>query len=112
MEERKITKLEFLLSLEDHIVCQRFFNVKGFKPSNLRSLDLYELIEEIQLDVQQSLKMKATDYLMDNYNRYTHTVNLSEQDRNPQVKEYPDTRHSEVQQDGYVIGRNAVKVSF
>ena len=88
MEERKITKLEFLLSLEDHIVCQRFFNVKGFKPSNLRSLDLYELIEEIQSDVQQSfIKMKAMDYLMDNYNRYTHTVNLSEQDRNPQVKE-------------------------
>ncbi len=87
MEERKITKLEFLLSLEDHIVCQRFFNVKGFKPSNLRSLDLYELIEEIQSDVQQSLKMKAMDYLMDNYNGYTHTVNLSEQDRNPQVKE-------------------------
>jgi len=87
MEEKKITKLEFLLSLEDHIICQRFFNVKGFKHGNSKSLELYDLIEEIQLDVQHSLKMKAIDYLSDNYNRYTNTVNLSEQDRNPQGKE-------------------------
>ena len=87
MEDKKITKLEFLLSLEDHIVCQRFFNVKGYKHGNTRSLDLYDLIEDIQLDVQRSLKMKATDYLLDNYNHFTQTVNLSEQDRNPQSKE-------------------------
>jgi hypothetical protein len=87
MDEKKITKLEFLLSLEDHIICQRFFNVRGYKPTNIRSLDLYELIEDIQLEVQHSLKLKAIDYLLDNYNRYTHTVNLSEQDRNPQIKE-------------------------
>jgi len=87
MDEKKITKLEFLLSLEDHIICQRFFNVRGYNPTNIRSLDLYELIEDIQLEVQHSLKLKAIDYLLDNYNRYTHTVNLSEQDRNPQIKE-------------------------
>ena len=29
MEDKKITKFEFLLTLEDHIICQRFFNVKG-----------------------------------------------------------------------------------
>tara|TARA_R110002051_G_scaffold320215_1_gene405259 strand:+ start:3418 stop:3867 length:450 start_codon:yes stop_codon:yes gene_type:complete len=87
MDEKKITKLEFLLSLEDHIICQRFFNVRGYNPNNIRSLDLYEIIEDIQIDVQHSLKLKAIDYLLDNYNRYTHTVNLSDQDRNPQIKE-------------------------
>ena len=33
MEDKKITKFEFLLTLEDHIICQRFFNVRGYKPT-------------------------------------------------------------------------------
>ena len=81
MEDKKITKFEFLLTLEDHIICQRFFNVKGYKPRNTKSLDLYESVKYIQEEINDSLKMKATDYLSSLYNSYTHTVNLSEQDR-------------------------------
>jgi len=88
MEDKKITKFEFLLTLEDHIICQRFFNVKGYKPRNTKSLDLYESVKYIQEEINDSLKMKATDYLSSLYNSYTHTVNLSEQDREEPPHEY------------------------
>ena len=35
----------------------------------------------MQDEINESLKLKATDYLTSLYNTYTHTVNLSEQDR-------------------------------
>lgn len=88
MEDKKITKFEFLLTLEDHIICQRFFNVKGHKPRNIKSVDLYETVKYIKNEIDDSLKMKAMDYLMSLYNTYTHTVNLSEQDREEAPKEY------------------------
>jgi CRISPR/Cas system-associated protein Cas10 (large subunit of type III CRISPR-Cas system) len=88
MEDRKITKFEFLLTLEDHIVCQRFFNVKGYKPVNIRSLNLYDTVNDIKSDIMKSLKMKSTDYLLSLYNPYIYTVNLSEQDLDEAPKEY------------------------
>ena len=87
MEDKKITKFEFLLTLEDHIICQRFFNVRGYRPRNLKSLDLYETVEYMKNDINESLKMKSTDYLLSIYNSYTHTVNLSEQDRENENRE-------------------------
>ena len=30
-EKNEITKMEFLLTLNDNIIVQRYFNVKGFK---------------------------------------------------------------------------------
>ena len=88
MEDKKITKFEFLLTLEDHIICQRFFNVKGYRPRNIKSLDLYDSVNYIKSEINDSLKIKSTDYLLSLYNSYTHTVNLSEQDRENANKEY------------------------
>jgi hypothetical protein len=87
MEDKKITKFEFLLTLDDHIICQRFFNVKGYRPKNLKSVDLYETVEYMKNQVSRSLKMKSTDYLLSIYNPYTRAVNLSEQDRENGTKE-------------------------
>jgi len=82
MEDKKIVKFEFLMALEDNIICQRYFNVKGYKPQNRRSLDLYETLKWIEEEIAYDLKMKSLDYLMDQYNRYTNYVNLSDQDKN------------------------------
>lgn len=87
MEDKKITKFEFLLTLEDHIICQRYFNVKSFKPRNIKSLDLYDVVNSIKSEINDSLNKKSLDYLMSLYNTYTHTVNLSQQDLENDNKE-------------------------
>ena len=61
-----ITKFEFLLSLEGHIVCQRFFNVREFNNEAKNSLELYELLREFKEDIQSQLALKTVTYMTDN----------------------------------------------
>lgn len=64
-----VTKMEFLLTLNDNIVVQRFFNVKGYNPKTKGSVELHNLIREIQEDIHGDLKMKSVVYLLDNQNQ-------------------------------------------
>jgi hypothetical protein len=66
MKEQDAIKLEFLLTLNDIIIVQRFFNVKGYNSRVKNSWDLYELMSGIQNQLQYSLKMKTTTYMLDN----------------------------------------------
>ena len=63
-----ITKFEFLLSLEGHIVCQRFFNVRDHVDQSRRSLDLHYYIKNICEDFMEDLKIKSSNYLCENQN--------------------------------------------
>ena len=45
MKEQDSTKMEFLLTLNDNIVVQRFFNVRGYNPKAKNSVELYEYIK-------------------------------------------------------------------
>lgn len=66
MKEQDAIKLEFLLTLNDIIIVQRFFNVKGYNHRVKNSWELYELMSGIQNQLQYSLKMKTTTYMLDN----------------------------------------------
>ena len=66
MKEMDSTKMEFLLTLNDNIVVQRFFNVRGFNPKAKNSIDLYEYIKALKEELQYYLKMKTVVYMMDN----------------------------------------------
>ena len=66
MKEQDVTKLEFLLTLNDNIVVQRFFNVKGYNPNVKNSLQLYEYVKDISDTLKYDLKMKTVVYLLDN----------------------------------------------
>jgi hypothetical protein len=66
MKEMDSTKMEFLLTLNDNIVVQRFFNVRGFNPKAKNSVDLYEYIKSLKEELQYYLKMKTVVYMMDN----------------------------------------------
>lgn len=66
MKEQDAIKLEFLLTLNDIIIVQRFFNVKGYNHRVKNSWELYELMSGIQDQLQYSLKMKTTTYMLDN----------------------------------------------
>ena len=66
MKVQDITKVEFLLTLNDNIVVQRFFNVRGYNPKAKNSVDLYEYIKTLKEELQYYLKMKTVIYMMDN----------------------------------------------
>ena len=66
MKEQDSTKMEFLLTLNDNIVVQRFFNVKGYNPKAKNSLELYYFIRQFKEELEYHLKMKTVVYMMDN----------------------------------------------
>ena len=76
MREQDSTKMEFLLTLNDNIVVQRFFNVRGYNPKAKNSVDLYYLVEEIARDLQYHLKMKTVIYMTDNSESIMHDASI------------------------------------
>jgi hypothetical protein len=76
MKEMDSTKMEFLLTLNDNIVVQRFFNVRGFNPKAKNSLELYEFMKSLKEELQYYLKMKTVIYMMDNRNAIESDVSI------------------------------------
>ena len=72
MKEQDSTKMEFLLTLNDNIVVQRYFNVRGYNPNAKNSIEFYNLINEIKDDLQYHLKMKTVIYMTDNSESIMH----------------------------------------
>ena len=72
MREQDSTKMEFLLTLNDNIVVQRFFNVRGFNPKAKNSVELYEFILGLKDELTYALKMKTVIYMMDNKDAIAH----------------------------------------
>jgi len=82
MKEMDSTKMEFLLTLNDNIVVQRFFNVRNYNPKAKNSLELYEFMKSLSEELHYYLKMKTVVYMMDNRDAIEHdagwgTDNLS-----------------------------------
>ena len=78
MKEQESVKLEFLLTLNENIVVQRFFNVKGYNPKAKNSLELYEYIKSVKDELQYYLKMKTVTYMMDNKEAINHDPSIME----------------------------------
>jgi len=66
MKEQDNARMEFLLTLNDKIIVQRFFNVKNYNSDARNSYDLYEYINRVIEGIQVSLKNKTTEYLLEN----------------------------------------------
>ena len=66
MKEQESTKLEFILKVNENIIVQRFFNVRGYNPKAKNSLELYNYIKALKEELQYYLKMKTVVYMMDN----------------------------------------------
>jgi hypothetical protein len=78
MKEMDSTKMEFLLTLNDNIVVQRFFNVKGYNPKAKNSLEFYELIKALSEELHYYLKMKTVVYMLDNKDSIIHDPSIME----------------------------------
>ena len=66
IEEKE--KFEFLLKIEDNIICQRFFTVKNHNPKTVRSMELYWSVEEIKDLIKKYLVLK-TVYFLDEFHK-------------------------------------------
>ena len=66
MKEQDMTKIEFTLSLNDNIVVQRFFNVKGYNPKSKNSVELYDYVKDLKDELEYNLKMRTVVYMLDN----------------------------------------------
>ena len=78
MKEQDSTKMEFLLTLNDNIVVQRFFNVRGYTPKAKNSVELYEFILSLKNELQYALKMKTVIYMMDNRDAIAYDPSIME----------------------------------
>ena len=76
MKEMDSTKMEFLLTLNDNIVVQRFFNVRGYNPKAKNSLESYEFMKALSEELHYYLKMKTVVYMMDNRDAIEHDASI------------------------------------
>jgi hypothetical protein len=68
--------MEFLLTLNENIVVQRFFNVRGYNPKARLSVDLYEYIYDVKEVLHNYLRMKTVVYMLDNKEAIEHDPNI------------------------------------
>lgn len=66
MKEQDIVKMEFLITLNNNIVIQRFFNVRGYNPTARASMELHNYIQEFVGQFEESQKMRTVMYMLDN----------------------------------------------
>ena len=56
-------KFEFVLSIKDNIICQRFFTVRNHNPKTVKSVDLYETVKYIKDTICHELLLKTIDII-------------------------------------------------
>jgi hypothetical protein len=66
MKNQELTKLEFLLTVNDNIIVQRFFNVKNYNEKARNSEEFYYYLRHIQQIIQEDLKKRTATYMLDN----------------------------------------------
>ena len=65
-EQNDVTKMEFLLTLNDNIVVQRYFNVRSYNPNARKSLDVIREVNQVAEKITNDLKKKTLIYMIDN----------------------------------------------
>ena len=65
-EQNDVTKVEFLITLNNNFVVQRFFNVKGYNERAESSVDLYDYVKYLSESLQTKLRNKCMVYMLDN----------------------------------------------
>ena len=103
-------RYQFILYINDHIVCQRYFNIFDFNEESLESMELKELMASIagmnngqhgSLGIiPRYLQKKSLTYLWDNYNPYMQQT----EDNIRNVVDRKDNFQFEIKIDDKLIG--------
>jgi hypothetical protein len=77
-------RFEFVLYINKHIICQRYFSIRDFNELSLNSLELKQLMDRLvgvnsssMGYIPQHLKKKAIDYLWRFYNPYNKQTDVN-----------------------------------
>jgi len=101
--EKKVSKysdkFEFILRINENIVCQRYFNIRGYNNTAKDSMDLKWELEEVVSKIQSYLKEKSEDFLWLNYNPYRTKTSVVREEK----KEGEDYFTFEIRVDGKII---------
>jgi hypothetical protein len=65
-EQNDVTKVEFLMTLNNNFVVQRFFNVKGFNEKAKNSVELTDYIKDLSDYLKTKLRNKCVFYMLEN----------------------------------------------
>jgi hypothetical protein len=66
MKTNEVTKVEFLLTLNENIIVQRFLNIKNINVDAKDSYELYDFVRYFSEYLTHYLKTKSIAYLTDN----------------------------------------------
>lgn len=77
-ENIDITKVEFLITLNDNFVVQRFFNVKDFNKKAKNSYELYDYIKRLSNNLKTKLRNKCVVYMLENRYQIEEDPNVLE----------------------------------
>jgi hypothetical protein len=66
MKNQESVKLEFLMTVNDNIIVQRFFNVRDYNPQAETSMELYQYLKDFKEEFMDYLKYKTLIYMSDN----------------------------------------------
>jgi len=103
MKKIEKTPYEFYLYINNNIVCQRYFQLKGYNDKVLKSMELKELIETVASIVQKDLENKTRDYLYQHYNPYD--VQKSEDIQRIDIYENEDVFDVEIRVNEKIIAK-------
>ena len=66
MKETDVIKMEFLITLNNNIVIQRYFNVRDYNPQARSSMELYQYLKNFVEGFEYGQKMRSVVYLLEN----------------------------------------------
>jgi hypothetical protein len=66
MKNQESVKLEFLMTVNDNIIIQRFFNVRNYNSGAENSQELYQYLKDFKDEFVEYLKQKTLIYMSDN----------------------------------------------
>tara|TARA_R100001163_G_C4960104_1_gene124314 strand:- start:140 stop:580 length:441 start_codon:yes stop_codon:yes gene_type:complete len=72
-------KCEFILKLNENIVCQRYFSVRNFNSLAANSLDLHYTVTDICDDIKEELKWKTLLLVESNGRNYDNNSSSEEE---------------------------------
>jgi hypothetical protein len=77
-EQNDVTKLEFLMMVNDNIIVQRFFNVRNYLGETKNSIEFKEFMDDLIDGINYRLKMKSVTYLLENQFEITNNPAILE----------------------------------
>jgi hypothetical protein len=78
MRENELTKLEFMMKINDNIIVQRFFNVREFNNNAKNSVELYDLVSTFKNRLENQLRIKTATYMLDSMYEIMNNPNVME----------------------------------